>query len=270
MGKRNKAPTLREERAASWTFSIEGYLKKLQSKSMVYKLLYARTAQKLAKKGKGLAITNVITTATAGTTLLANIPYSETAVTIITGLVLYVDSIMIGISEFLNYTSQADDHRTAETDFDDLVNIIQRQLILEPEERQHAKDFMVWVDREFKMKFEKSPLISPRMIKKMEKEYGSKLNPELMDANQLNEPSDPIPETLPDQEEYKEKKPKKRDLQQSDEETFSEEKPKRTRKRTKKNKPLPSTTIFEDSKADAQIDGWQDMRMVWEMDRYQQ
>jgi len=270
MGKRNKtrALTFKEERAASWTPQVEAYLKKLQSKSMVYKMLYARSAQKLAKKGKGLAITNVITTATAGTTLLANIPYSETAVTIITGLVLYVDSIMIGISEFLNYTSQADDHRTAETDFDDLVNVIQRQLTFEREERQHAKDFMVWVDREFKMKFEKSPLISPHMIKKMEKEFGSKLNPELMDANQVNEPTDPIPEKLPDQGEYKEKRKKKRDI--VDDEDPSEEPEKRKRHRKKTNNPLPSTNIFEDAEIDNQIDGWQDMRMVWELDRYQQ
>ena len=242
----------RADNAATWTPQIELYLKKLQNKALVYKMLHGRTAAHLSRKGKVMKIINIISTATAGTTLLGNIEANEKVVTIITALVLYLTSILIGISEFMDWSAEADNHKTAEADFSDLISIIERQLVLEPPYRQHAREFMLWVDHDFKMKMDKSPLIAQRMVKKMEKQFGSKLNPELIDAEHVNEPAAASASDI-----------------STEEEDGEESKSKKKKRRPKKQK-TQSTEVFQDLEANARISGWDDIRMMYELDRYQQ
>jgi hypothetical protein len=249
----------RADNAATWTPQIELYLKKLQNKALVYKMLHGRTAAHLSRKGKVMKIINIISTATAGTTLLGNIDASNKVVTIVTALVLYLTSILIGISEFMDWSAEADNHKTAEADFNDLISIIERQLVLEPPYRQHAREFMLWVDHDFKMKLDKSPLITQRMVKKMEKQFGSKLNPELIDAGHINDAA--ADATASESAAV---------ASQSAEEAEEESKPKAKRKKRTKKQKTQSTEIFQDIEANARISDWDDIRMMYELDRYQQ
>jgi len=246
----------RADNAATWTPQIELYLKKLQNKALVYKMLHGRTAAHLSRKGKVMKIINIISTASAGTTLLGNIDASNKVVTIITAVVLYLTSILIGISEFMDWSAEADNHKTAEADFSDLISIIERQLVIEPPYRQQAREFMLWVDHDFKMKMDKSPLIEQRMVKKMEKQFGSKLNPELIDAGHINEPT--AAASASD------------DIAEAPEEDGEESKSKRKNKRRPKKQKTQSAEIFQDTEANARINDWDDIRMMYELDRYQQ
>lgn len=278
-----------------WTEEIELYLKRLQSKALVYKMLHSRSAVKLARKSKIMSIVNIVATATAGTTLFANLPYSNTVVNVITALILYITSILVAISEFVMDSSEVDEHKTAENDFEDLVQTIGRQLVFEPRFRQHAREFVIWIDRDFRSKFEKSPLISPSMIKKMEKEFGSKLNPELIDAKHINEPErDPTVDLSVSEEDADEDNASdaedpqgsfkhvsfegesdvddlQADLDQMEKgdrhaPTTLQRVSKSTKKRMKS-----SVDIFEREQANNKIvQIWDDMQMNWELSRYQQ
>lgn len=261
-----------------WTTEIELYLQRLQSKAMVYKMLHSRSAILLARKSKIMSIVNILATTTAGTTLLANLPYSNTVVNIVAAFVLYLTSILTAVSQFVMDNSEADDHKTAENDFEDLVQTIERQLVFEPKFRQNAREFLIWIDRDFRSKFEKSPMISPRMIKKMEKEFGSKLNPELIDAKHINEPereSTNLSQGEQDKQssfKHFEDEEIVDDLQADFDQEASRATPAKLERVTKSKRRMKSSIdIFEADHANQKIaQVWDDMQMNWELSRYQQ
>ncbi len=247
--------SVRSDMGSSWTPEIVLYLKTLQNSARVFKLLHARQAAHLAKKGKIMKVINVVFTSISGTTVLANIEFDETWILIAVGLLMYLTAIMIGISEFMDYSSEAENHKTAETDFEELTNLIERQLVLEPKYRQNAREFMIWADRDFNIKKTKNPLITDRTKKQIHKKFGDKVDMDRMDFNQIN-----------DLDVEKGENTSSEIIESTKEETTTlEENPTRARKSTKEAKKSNAKEIDE-------IDpDWDTtMRMRFELDRFQQ
>lgn len=258
----------RADYSATWTDAIEEFLRRLQNQARAYKLLHSSRASHLSKKGKVMKVINIIATATSGTTLLANLEWEEKWINVASALLMYLTAICIGITEFTDWSAEAEEHRTAETDFGDLVNMIERQLVLEPRYRQNARDFMTWIDHDFKMKFEKNPKVPPQTVKKLMKQFGSKLNPELVDVDHINQTPGETKEQPEESSDYNSKEIS--EVEENDVGDVENPTPKRER-RKKDAVPLsPKSSVFVDEEANERLADWETMRMLYEMDRYQQ
>jgi hypothetical protein len=268
LSERGRISSARTDYSSTWTPAIEEFLRRLQNQARAYKLLHSSRAAHLARKGKIMKIINIISVATSGTTLLSNLEFDEKWVNVGTALQLYLTAILIGISEFMDWSAEADEHRTAETDFGDLVNLIERQLVLEPRYRQNARDFMSWVDHDFKMKFDKNPKVPNQTVKKLMKQFGSKLNPELIDVDRINQPPDG---DSPDEEENEEDEVEPEvEPEEIDVENPPEPSPKQSKRRERKKPMSPASSVFVDDDANQKLADWETMRMLYELDRYQQ
>lgn len=173
-----------------WNSDVENTMNNLEKKCEIYRWLFTTGSGKLHKKGQFLGIFNVVIMAINATIQVVNIQYNNSAITIISVIILFINTMSVGIAEFLQLKGQAEKYKDAASKFEELKNMIHRQLILESDQRQDAKDFIVWIEREFKNVFESSPLISPGLLSEFEKKFESQLNPEFMEVSELNEVSD--------------------------------------------------------------------------------
>jgi hypothetical protein len=142
---------------------------KLKWKCELYSELYRRGSQSLSRKAKIFGIINVIASVAGGTAIFSNLPYQSVAVTIGTGVTMYLLSVMIGINEFLSYRTLAGEYKDASGSFDEVAQMIERQLVQEPRYRQEAHDFLLWIYREYNGVYESSPMLTSKLTKELEK-----------------------------------------------------------------------------------------------------
>ena len=284
-----------------WNEEIEYSMLMLKKKALVFKWLFQQGSIKLGRKGKIFGIVNVCASVASGSAIFANLPYDSDVVTIITGIVMYLLSVSIGLNEFLDYSNEADSYKDASLAFGKVAQMIDRQLIQDPYYRQEAKDFIIWIEREFNSVYENSPLLSPSLLAEFEKKFGSELNPDFMDARGINDPEDNgFADIAPDAPPARRQRAHRRyrssdedasasaitsasasgaasgshsEASQSERETKKGQKTKRRERTGKRGTGFLSREqepqIFNDTEANEQFAAnYEDLRMRYELDRY--
>lgn len=178
-------------RKKNWNKKTENSLRKLQNKCVVYQWVYNRGALDLERKGKILGIFNIVVLAANASSLIINLPYNNTIVNVISAVILYISTVTVGLSEFLQFKSRADQYREAAESYYDLSAIIERTLLKNIEERPKADYILETVDREFRKIFEVSPLVSPKLLSKYEKQTGNNVKDYFHEPFHLNDPLEP-------------------------------------------------------------------------------
>jgi len=170
-----------------WNEKIEATLIELNNKSKVYTELHTQVAAKKQKRGRIIGIINVFATFALGTAIFGNTSYNSAALTIVTGIVAYLLTVSVALGTYLGYTESADEHKEASGNYMQISQKIQKQLDLAPEDRENAKDFVSWIHREFNSIHNAAPMLSPSSLAQFEKRYQSKLRPDFLDKDRLND-----------------------------------------------------------------------------------
>jgi len=246
-----------------WNEKIELSMLRLQKKCLVYKWLFTQVAAKLHRRDKIMGIVNVFASVASGTAIFGNTSTSNMIVTIITGVVAYLLSVSLGLGAFLNYAEASENHKEAAHKFSQVAELIQRQLDVDAGDRQEAQDFVRWIEREFNTVHEASPMLSPSLLAKFEKEYGSELDPTFMTKHELNEQPTSLLVDL-DQSRSSESK----SSLSFGHRTKTKKSRKRQSARGSGSSLAMEASIFQNSAAENTFD--EDMRLKYELDRYYQ
>lgn len=133
-----------------WNPNIEKVCLNISSKCEYYKKMHDKATDFYYNLDNIISITSIIIITGTGTTSFATLSISDDlSIKIIIGVILYITAVMEGIKKFINPSEKNILHSNAMKAYSNLYHNIQKQLILETENRQSGKDYVGWITREF-------------------------------------------------------------------------------------------------------------------------
>ena len=133
-----------------WNNKIEQVCINLSSKCQYYKDLHDEATSFYYKLDNWLSIINIFILTATGTASFATLNVSDDLyIKIIIGIIIYISAVLDSIKKFVNPSEKNILHSNATKQYSNLYHNIQKQLILELEQRQSGKDYIGWITREF-------------------------------------------------------------------------------------------------------------------------
>ncbi len=156
-----------------WNLMTEKAVKGFGEKAASYKWMHDRSAGYYGQFAMWWGIFNTAVLLGVGTSVFSSIAYCNTVwwVQIITGLVTYLVTFSVNISNFLDFQGCSKEHKRAGSEWSELYHNIQRQLVLNRRDRQYAKDYLMWITKEFDSLYNRSPDIPDTISNKFTKSF---------------------------------------------------------------------------------------------------
>jgi hypothetical protein len=149
-----------------WTKNLEHSVKVVGEKSVGYKIMHVKSAQRSEKIYNFLMYIGIFMGPLAG--LISGIdftlyPERFSILQTISSCIVLMSGIVVTIIKFGNFDEQTTAHRSSAAQYTSLENNVRRQLILPPNGRVDAVTYVTWVGDSFDELFKSSPLISRKV-----------------------------------------------------------------------------------------------------------
>lgn len=165
----------------SWNKKLENGIMVLGSKSGAYRMMHDEASSYYSNFNKVISIISIFLITLTGTSAFSVAFIEEgTVYKIIIGCVLYIVGVLTSIKEFLNLTEISDKHKLYSIRFSALYHNIQRQIALEPIDRQDGKDYIGWINSEFDNLLFSNPDIPDKIKKNALNKFGDILNNDII------------------------------------------------------------------------------------------
>lgn len=153
-----------------WNNKIEKVCINLSDKCIHFKNLHDEATTFYYNLDNYLSIFSIIVLTATGTTTFATLSFNDIYINIIIGIIVYITAVVDSIKKFINPSEKNILHNNAMKQYSNLYHNIQKQLIMELEQRQSSKDYLGWITREFENLQANSPDLPGFLQKKKEPE----------------------------------------------------------------------------------------------------
>lgn len=156
-----------------WNSQIEENVKKIGEKAIAYNWMHTKSASRYSDRNGVFQLINLTLSTVVGLSIFTSASSGcgdgVKWVQYVIGFVQFITTLSSVITNNLNYGVLSTQHKRAAGEWQELHQNILRQLSLNRRDRQYAKDYTQWIDREFRSLFVKSPDISHSVEKSFEK-----------------------------------------------------------------------------------------------------
>lgn len=144
-----------------WNNNTEKIVKQIRDTSRRNRILHINQATKAIRRYNTLTVAGMIIGPTTGILAGSKEMICDTD-HITTGIIIglsVMSSVIISIIKFGNFDEMYNLHRQASTEYHNIENNINIQLITEPSNRINAEEYIKWIQLKYQTTFDKSPLI---------------------------------------------------------------------------------------------------------------
>lgn len=168
-----------EDCANGWNEKIDEYVRSTKNKCNGYKWMHSRMSRICKKRSQWISGTALLLGVITSTGIFSTIFYCNEALTVqvITGIISVVSTFLVILQVKLDFAGLARDHHSASSKWGKIARDLEVQLGLPCEDREHGKNYVIWINKIYDSLIESSPTINNATLaeyrRKFPEEYTS-------------------------------------------------------------------------------------------------